>query len=135
MTFSDRRRPGTSWTWPGIPCNARVEQDGGSTPDASPTHDGSFYVLRIRSPPKRWDFARDKRYTLPGCPDSDESFSCTTLSKTTTLDFFSDDKFLSDNANGVALDIEAIPEPGTVSLVGVGVALLAIGTRRPVGRQ
>ena len=58
-----------------------------------------------------------------------------TLSKTTTLDFFSDDNFLSDNANGVALDVEAIPEPGTVSLLGVGVGLLAIGTRRPVGRQ
>ncbi len=54
-----------------------------------------------------------------------------TLSKMTTLDFFSDDNFLGDNSNGVALKIEAVPEPATLLLVGAGVAgLAALGARR-----
>jgi hypothetical protein len=40
------------------------------------------------------------------------------LSQTTTLDFFSDDFFLSDNAGGVALQI--VPEPATALLLGAG---------------
>jgi hypothetical protein len=45
-----------------------------------------------------------------------------TLGKTTTLDFFSDDNVLSDNSNGVALDIEPIPEPRTWMLLASGLA-------------
>jgi hypothetical protein len=54
-----------------------------------------------------------------------------TLSKTTTLDFFSDDSFLLAHSFGVALDIEPIPEPNTLLLVGAGVAgVFAVKARR-----
>lgn len=67
---------------------------------------------------------------LPGT--STASFIDTlTLSQTTTLDFFSDDNILSDNSNGIALDIEAIPEPSTLLLVGAGFAFMAVRVRRP----
>jgi hypothetical protein len=58
-----------------------------------------------------------------------------TLGKTTTLDFFSDDNFLSDNSNGVALDIEATPEPDTALLVGTGLAGLVAATARRQQRR
>lgn len=47
-----------------------------------------------------------------------------TLSQTTTLDFFTDDYYLADNAAGVALSIQAIPEPSTIAMLGSAVAVV-----------
>jgi hypothetical protein len=53
------------------------------------------------------------------------------LAQTTTLDFFTDDYFLPDNAGGVALKI--VPEPSTLLLLVAGLVSLGVGRGR--GRQ
>jgi hypothetical protein len=55
-----------------------------------------------------------------------------TLTKTTTLDLYVDDWNwgLSDNYGGVALNIQAIPEPGAAAMMLAGLAVVAGLARR-----
>jgi len=45
------------------------------------------------------------------------------LGQTTVLDFFMDDYYLADNDAGVAIKIQAIPEPSTIALFASAVAI------------
>lgn len=60
-----------------------------------------------------------------------QNFSSTFhLSTTTTLDFMIRDYYLADNAGGVALNITAVPEPKTSSMLAAGLGLLGFMVHR-----
>lgn len=60
-----------------------------------------------------------------------QNFSSTFhLSTTTTLDFMIRDYYLADNAGGVALNITAVPEPKTFSMLAAGLGLLGFMVHR-----
>jgi hypothetical protein len=60
------------------------------------------------------------------------------LTHTTTLDFLIDDYFLSDNGGGVTININSVPEPSSITMLGaaaaIGICWAAFPRRRVVVR-
>ena len=86
--------------------------DGAATGGIGPVSGGAYYDTAALS------FANSGKY-----------MTTFTLAAPTIVDFFLYDDNLSDNRNGVSLNVTAVPEPATWAMLLLGFAMVGFGMR------
>ena len=69
------------------------------------------------------------RYSTAAGANATAIDSSFTLSYAEDAEFYIDDTPISDNAGGISLNVTAVPEPMTVAMLGIGLALLGLRRR------